>query len=710
MPSIYRHTCKEKCPLRKSILAERKDGQCVLERSVCVNAEQRELERHQRLNVLPTLTGEPAIPEPSTKFDIQSRDIGDGELDSVVQAIKKDRSALNAARTGAQQQAVQAEPVYRASFKFDDPSRRPALANRVGGRQDAAATLVNLIDEMTDFYDATGRVEGFLLRGEFGKIGGPLRNAIWYSPTLGHFTTPRDVVRAYQDWAGWSKGQIPFLAAPGLRHAQTSAEAASLALTDLTMRAEERFWRNTEFGYMEREIGYDPVTGERVDFRWKHTQGKTQDLRKRVRPMIGLTIPTPIAGYTISPRVQYIGQRRHILERWLSELEPAIMFNGDAELAARATVPQVEAEYARIQTINERNQLKSWLAELYRKDSTNLTPFQKAGIKYAPGILGTADELIDLGVDIKEVFKYTTGVLSGIEQGSTEAMIRTMVRRGIEGTLEKVGIQTLEPAAAILDRPELSPRLRTSILDSRLGKDYDDFRLAVRRARQQFEQGQWAKASAEVFSLRNLWTVQTLRRHNVLYTMSGGGPDLTGRALGRIMPIAHEKIGNITATMLLDINTLFDDKDINNFVNNIQYAARQSGWKVLRNLDVQAYQKARRAQRAGEAFTEKHGIRSSVIRSVFEEGYKRESHERKKGGFHVRVIHKVRWYVGLTQGIGAKMLANALSKKNIPMEKNWILNRRYDVDWACANNAGQGWIRNNEEFRSGHSQPPAHPG
>ena len=155
---------------------------------------------------------------------------------------------------------------------------------------------------------------------------------------------------------------------------------------------------------------------------------------------------------------------------------------------------------------------------------------------------------------------------------------------------------------------------------------------------------------------------------------------------------------------------MFDDKDINNVINNLQYAARETGWKVLRNIDVQAYQKARRVQKAGDDFTTKHGIRSSIIRSVFEDGYKRESQERRKGGLHARVIHKVRWYVGLTQGIGAKMIASALSKKNVPMEKNWILNRRYDVDWACANNAGQGWIKNNEEFRSGHNQPPAHPG
>ena len=661
------------------------------------------------VEVTPVIAGEPELPEPSSEFDIPSRDISNAEVEEVLQEIKSKQRSLNNARAASQQQAAQGEPVYRASFKFDEPSRRPAMANRVGGRRDSVAVLVNLIDEMRNFYDDSGTITGFLRRGEFGKIGGPLRDAIWYSPTLGHFTTPRDVVRAYQDWAGWSQGKIPFLAAPGLRRAQTSAEAASLALTDLTMRAEERFWRNTEFGFMEREIGYDPVTGERVDFRWKHTRGKTHDLRKRVRPMMGLTIPTPIAGYTISPRIQYVGQRRHILERWISELEPAIMFNGDTELAARATVRQVETEYARIQTINERNRLKSWLADLYHKDTSNLTPFQKGGIKYAPGILGTVDELIDLGVDIKEVFRYTTGVLSTVEEGATEVMIRTMVRRGVEAALEKMDIQTLEPAAAILDRPELSPRMRSSILDSKLGQDYDSFRMVIRSARQQFDRGEWGKAASGVLSLRNLWTIQTLRRHNAIYTMSGG-PDLTGRALGRIMPIAHEKIGDITATTLLDINALFDDKDINNIVNNIQYAAREGLWKVTRNINTQAHQAARRAQRAGEDFVTKHGIRSSLIRSVFEDGYKRESRERKKGGFNVRVIHKVRWYVGLTQGIGAKMLAGALKKKNVPMEKNWILNRRYDVDWACANNAGQGWIANNEEFRSGHNQPPAHPG
>ena len=153
------------------------------------------------------------------------------------------------------------------------------------------AILVNLMGEVQEAYGERRLPGTFVPRRDEskwigkvwqGKLVGPPANAaidaIWRSPTIGHFTSARDVARAYRDWIGWYEGKIPALAAPGLRHAKTSDEAAALVLKDLYMRAEERFWRNSEIGYMDRQAVTNTETGEIMGYRWKHTRGKTNSL------------------------------------------------------------------------------------------------------------------------------------------------------------------------------------------------------------------------------------------------------------------------------------------------------------------------------------------------------------------------------------------------------------------------------------------------
>ena len=83
---------------------------------------------------------------------------------------------------------------------------------------------------------------------------------------------------------------------------------------------------------------------------------------------------------------------------------------------------------------------------------------------------------------------------------------------------------------------------------------------------------------------------------------------------------------------------------------------------------------------------------------------------KKRGALSVALVTKVNWWGGLTKGVGASILHRSFREHNVPIKKRWIINRRPNVDELCLGNTRQGWVQNNENFRSGHGQPPAHPG
>ena len=243
---------------------------------------------------------------PAEDMDLPTNNLSTDEAQDLIEHARRNEPGLNQRRRTNQAETKRSSATYKPTFGFDDPSVQPARINRVGGRQDSMALMVNLMGEVQEAYGER-RIPGTFIprydESKFvgkvwrGKAIGPaadrIMDALWRSPSLGHFTSARDVARAYRDWIGWLEGKIPALAAPGLRHAKTPDEAAALVLKDLYMRAEERFWRNRELGYMDRQAVTNPDTGELLGFKWKHTQGKTNDLRQRVRPMISVRVPTP---------------------------------------------------------------------------------------------------------------------------------------------------------------------------------------------------------------------------------------------------------------------------------------------------------------------------------------------------------------------------------------------------------------------------------
>ena len=654
---------------------------------------------------------------PAEDMDLPTNNLSADEAQDLIEHARRNEPGLNQRRRTNQAETKRNSATYNPTFGFDDPSVQPSRINRVGGRQDSMALMVNLMGEVQEAYGERRRPGTFIPRydeSKFigkvwrGKAVGPVADgivdALWRSPSLGHFTTARDAARAYRDWIGWLEGKIPALAAPGLRHAKTADEAAALVLKDLYMRAEERFWRNRELGYMDRQAVTNPDTGELLGFKWKHTRGKTNDLRQRVRPMISVRVPTPIAGYSIGVRLSYTGKRRKVMEQWLEELEMPEMFDGNPEKWGKATPKQLLDEFGRVYAARDRNMLKLWAMELFRRDKVG---FEAWGRRYNPGVVQTADELLDLGSEIADTYRYFAGVMGDMDAENLEILARTSFRRGVEEVMERMGLPTVSPESAATDNPAL---LRDwTLRDTPIAQDYEKFKRVTRNARVHLEAGRWTQAGMSLKSLSSANTVQWLKRHSVIYTQTFG-TDLSGRGLGRIIPIASQTFGGLRASALLDINTLFNDRDINNTIEGLKTGITRQGWDLLQRTNRNFYGQAKAAQLRGDEWTKKNGVRNAVIERIFDEDYNREWGERKKGGLQFKVIHRFQWYTMLTQGIGAKFMASAMRNKGIKVQKRWRLNRRAGLDWPCWTNGNKGWVDNDEEFPSGHHQPPAHPG
>ena len=654
---------------------------------------------------------------PIEDLDLPPNRVTADETQDLIDDMRRKEPSLNQRRAASQAEARRNTITYKPTFGFADPSVQPSRVNRVGGRGDSMALFVNLMAEVQEAYGERRLPGTFVPRydeSKFigkvwqGKMVGPQGNAavdaIWRSPTLGHFTTSRDAARAYRDWIGWYEGKIPALAAPGLRHAKTSDEAAALVMKDLYMRAEERFWRNSALGYMDRQAVTNTETGEIMGYRWKHTRGKTNELRQRVRPMISVRVPTPLAGYSVTARVGYTGQRRKILERWFEELEMPEMFDGDPDRWMKATPQQTLDEFAKVYAARDRNMLKLLAIELFQRDNKG---FEVLGRRYRPGMVQTADELIDLGVDVRDVYRYFTGLMSDLDDQNLEILARTSIRRGVESVMESMGLPTVSPEAAATDNPAFQrdwDRRSVPIM-----QDYEKFKRVINSTVGHLEAGRWTNAGVSLKSLSSANTVQWAKRHSVVYTQMFG-TDLSGRGLGRIIPVASQNLGDLRAAALLDINTLFDDREINNTIEGLKTAVTRQGWDTLHRTNRDLYNAAKTKQRQGDEWTKKNGVRNAVVQRIFDEDYNREWGARKRGGFQFRIIHRFQWYTMLSQGVGAKFMARAIRRKGIKVRKRAILNRRAGLDWPCWTNANQGWIDNDQEFESGHHQPPFHPG
>ena len=614
-------------------------------------------------------------------------------------------------------------PEYKRTDKFDDPTLEPVKANRVGGRSDADVLMVSLFEEAMDVYryaeDDAIRMYG--PRGNYWRTQGQrfdqrrlqlvmdgVPDVIWYSPTLGHFTTTRDVTRAYQDFKRWQLGEgVSPLSSPGLRHAKTNSEAASLVMKDLVMYAEERFIRNREFGYLERIIEDGKV-------RIQHTRSTTTAAAERVRPAI--TARLQIApGFSIHPRIQFTPPRKYLLERWLSDLEIYEPFEGNAERMASATVQEVSEEMAKMMRSRENNTVKMALLNLVERDVHG--KMQIAGVPMTAGLTRTASELIDLGAYTGEAFKYVSSLLKDVEANNLETLVRIGLRLGMENTLRGLGIESVNPHDLSMAGRVVSHELEIGsgrIQRSQIGQDYREARAIIHRSRMDLEQGRFGKAAVEMFQLGSLKTVQWARRRTRLYT-SFGGVDVSGRSAGRFMATGTERFFGIPLTGYLDVNALVGDRAVNQAIANLKTATNQMLWQLLKETNQELYDYAKRAQLASRGayrdFSENTGIKFSMIERVVDERYK-EDYSRfvPRPGFKVALIARMDWLALLTQGVGASALSGAMAKSNVPVEKRWVLGGpRHKSDEICRRNASQGWMPNAQMYLSGHDRPPAHP-
>ena len=622
---------------------------------------------------------------------------------------------------------------YQRPRPFMDPDMNPRRVNKVGARTDSYILFQNLMDEMDEFYSWLDPDSPARRR----VVGTGTYDDLWYSPTLGTYTTTKDVARAYQDLARWEVARTSPLAAPGLARAVNRSEAAGILLQDLTTRATERFYRNQELGFWERiEVDndwlrannrnpdrYDRETGK--FYVWEHSRGKTMDIRTRVRPRLGLSIPTPVAGFDWKPNITYYGNRRYpfiakvkkYMEK-LSTLESIELFDGDTAKALNATPAQKEAELRRVQDAQQRNRVKMVMTYLVSRDLEGFMVTRR-GDKWTPGLLHAADELVDLGIDIKEIATYASKLLQGAEGDQIESLVRLMIRTGAEEMLHGVGIETVNVADVASrwntgDIGSIPPTERMGVRQSPKfwEQDYAEFKSISRSISRALDRGDWTYAGAETSRLKNLKIVQAIRSHTVIYTQITPS-DYSGRSIGRILPIVGERLGGIHVAGMIDINTFMDDRSINNAVNQIKFAMGKLLQENIGMISRDAYQFVQGAKASGKAaeqkFSNTYGWNINLVDRLAPEvePYYRQ---RKKGGFVFKNVLRVNWYTMLTKGLGAAALSQALYKRDVPMEKRWLLNNRRNADWACRNNAGQGWVRNNQDFNTGHSRPPAHPG
>ena len=140
-------------------------------------------------------------------------------------------------------------------------------------------------------------------------------------------------------------------------------------------------------------------------------------------------------------------------------------------------------------------------------------------------------------------------------------------------------------------------------------------------------------------------------------------------------------------------------------------AAKATVGKFAQDEFGPLYNDARRAAAGVDDTLENRvNVDLGLAEKIFGNSESNQYQDRKRYGFQAKMVIRVRWHRELAQGFGAKILASQLRSKNIPMRKKWVIRDRRDVDDVCMGNAREGWIENHLNFRSGHNQPPAHPG
>ena len=344
--------------------------------------------------------------------------------------------------------------------------------------------------------------------------------------------------------------------------------------------------------------------------------------------------------------------------------------------------------------------VKSTLLRVMAKDARG---FRINDQPVAPGLVQTVSELTDLIIEGKEATKAGLRHLDKAMSDNIEVYGKMLLRDGVRHMARGLGINTFDDSLFASGEIGKTPDLKQQFDRSVWKEDLNQFRTTMNRMRDAMEYGDFVGAGRLGASLKSMRSVQFFKRFNRIYTYT---LPYDVRGTGSVMPIAQGG----PAYGLLNLETGLTSQSVNNVWNKLKAGAKNLISNEVEYWLGDIYAEANRTSRETESkMARKTGINMYIADRAFAKAEPKLLTGRRRAGFQVRLIHRVHWHKALGQGFGAKIVSRALKDQNVPIRKRSILNSR-DSDDLCRNNARQGWIDNDAEFRSGHGIPPFHPG
>lgn len=650
------------------------------------------------------------------------------------------------------------------------PKPRPEdPVNRVGGQDNDETRLLRFFDEFRAHHLDNSDILGFVhprSNRPYSKAQaqaqaqdpsdwrhitnltdeGINKTAIFESESLGILSSSTEAAAAYEDLARWKQGDRSLLRTPGLHLARTVDEAASLIMRKLYLQSEFRLIMNREIGYFHW-IDVRDSNGEWMKQR-VHTREKTNMLHRRVAFKWNVVnIPTGIAGVNVTLRQEFRSYRRSAnkLADWIRkntryENMPKLSdyINEEGKFTALATaenfhrrffggvdeygeiVPDLAAVAAevnvRIAATKASNSRIAARVELLKKvveiDGKPLTINKRLNMELpAVGALQMLTELEDLRMDAKEIWKVTQGIFDRFEDDEVEMLAKIAMMDGLRNRMATFGVD-LEPSAKALfrDDPSLVTRMPASMAElvgrSNIGKDWRGLQEVAQDFKRAASGGNWAEAASNLNRLADLHIGKFIKNNTRVYSQSGLGDPTVMRALGRVL------IGGRVAGSLayMDLDSAFGSREVNETVSRLKQGTGNLLWKMIQSFGKDWERKARQAHEKYKDLRWSAQRHIAMDLDLLSDTSDYSMRRRITKSTRTLIIVRVHWWKALTAGVGARYLSKALRKKKVPMEKKWVVKNVRDSDWVCLGNMRQGWLANDRDFRSGHPEPPAHPG
>ena len=586
----------------------------------------------------------------------------------------------------------------------------PVPVGRLGGRDDAAVLLRMLVAEMrvtiktfapneiTQARRAAHRRAGMT---DFvdPDTGAPLfyLDEVWYSPTLGNYTSVRDVTRAYQDFGNWAGGKRFWYSPAGIQHAKNGDEAMAVIAKELYMRAEHRLIERETKGFWYR-------MGDAV----YHSRDKTHEVGQRVTGKMAMRALSMGGGfYGLYPEARFWTNRRFGPEKaimnYMREMELPVFFDGDPVAMSRASRSAFDAEVARMSSLVADDVMKVAMINVIAKDMRGVNLF---GQDFSPGVIQSISELNDIRKDASEAATAIFKHLDKAIDNNVEIAGKIWLRNGFENTMEGLGYRQIDPSKPLLHgditpEPDIPERLKKS----HVAHDLAIWNRVCKNVRDRMNAGDFVGAGLAGAELLNLRAVQWIRRHNAVYTyFSPHDP----RSPGSLMPIIRGTGLAEPIYGLMNVDSGVQSRAWNNSWMQLKQGFKRTIEQAAQKVLGENYYKARREmQNMEEGLRKQTGVRLSITRQMWADNPM--YNPRARVGATVLIVHRIRWYRGLSEGFGAKVLSKQLENRDVPVRKRWILDKPPSCQ-NCIRNARVGWIMNNQEFPTGHQQPPAHPG